>query len=618
MTIYTLDFETYWAAGYSLTNISNFEYVMDPKFRAHGLAVQEDDGDPYWITHEDIPGFLNSVDWKGSTVVCQNSYFDMSILVWVYNWDFEAPKLLADTRGMALLTTKALINSASLDGVSRFRLKERKIQDALIQTKEVEVLPPDLEETFIPYALKDVELTYRIYMDMLDECPEIEMELIDLHLRLYFRNRAMISSENLVRILGEDRKVREGLVKQAKEAWPTLFGEVEGEEDLFKLIRKDSKSVIAEAAKLEGKFVPKKRNKAGKVIPAVAKDDLDFQVMCAGNERLTLLRDITMKAGSNLIQTRATRLMRMNNYFGGWAHPLLQYHGAHTGRSSGGDKLNFQNVPKQLRSAIIAPPGQSIIIADSSNIEARVLAWLAGQLDVLDICSEADAIDRSGGSAKDLGKDIYTSMGKKIGTQDRALGKLVVLGCGFGMSLKTFIFNSRIYGLSYSDNELSNAFYGWRSANGAIVNFWDTIWDMFTTAALHRLSATHDKFHFEPYKQGTALELPSGRRMLYPAVHRQGNKYVGAFKQKYWSGMVTENICQAVARDVVFYQAMESDRIKDRLFLLIHDELDMIEEDSKAEDLYTHACEALSTPLDWCKDLPLNGGGGIVKEFTKL
>jgi DNA polymerase bacteriophage-type len=110
----------------------------------------------------------------------------------------------------------------------------------------------------------------------------------------------------------------------------------------------------------------------------------------------------------------------------------LKYYGAHTGRWAGSDKVNFQNLPardkkkKALKNAVIAPEDHVVINSDSSQIEARVLVWLAGQDDVVEWYRE--------------GRDVYSEFASKVygrpitkkDTTERAVGKTCILGLGYG------------------------------------------------------------------------------------------------------------------------------------------------------------------------------------------
>lgn len=81
--------------------------------------------------------------------------------------------------------------------------------------------------------------------------------------------------------------------------------------------------------------------------------------------------------------------------------------------------------------------------------------------------------------------------------------------------------------------------------------------------------------------------------------------------------MIVHNCVQAVARDVVFYQTLKYPKLCDRLWLLVHDEIDLSVPEAEAQDYADMATEALSTPLDWCADLPVIGESKITDQLEK-
>src|SRR5690606_2260190 len=122
----------------------------------------------------------------------------------------------------------------------------------------------------------------------------------------------------------------------------------------------------------------------GKVTYAFAKSDLDFQAL-AKDPRVADLCEARIRVKSTIGETRAVRFLEAGK--DGMCLPiLLNYSGTHTHRWSGGNKMNLQNLKRggELRRSILAPDGHVIVVADSAQIEARVLAWLAGQDDVVE------------------------------------------------------------------------------------------------------------------------------------------------------------------------------------------------------------------------------------------
>ena len=119
----------------------------------------------------------------------------------------------------------------------------------------------------------------------------------------------------------------------------------------------------------------------------------------------------------------------------------LKYYAAHTGRWGGTDNLNLQNLPRQspLKHAIRAPQGYVMIDSDSSQIEARTLAWLAGQWDLVQAFERGEDVYRIMASA------IYNKPVEDITKDERFVGKTTILGSGYGMGAKKL---AAVYGYS--------------------------------------------------------------------------------------------------------------------------------------------------------------------------
>ena len=137
---------------------------------------------------------------------------------------------------------------------------------------------------------------------------------------------------------------------------------------------------------------------------------------------------------SRIAETRAQRFIDATHDDGTISVPL-RYYAAHTGRFGGTEKINMQNMPRnsELRKALCAPPGHLVFVADLSNIEARMLAWLADEDDLLAQFAAGDDI------YSNLATEIY---GRPINKHDdpteRFVGKTAVLGLGYGMGANKF------------------------------------------------------------------------------------------------------------------------------------------------------------------------------------
>jgi DNA polymerase len=237
-------------------------------------------------------------------------------------------------------------------------------------------------------------------------------------------------------------------------------------------------------------------------------------------------------------------------------------------------------VASSLRSCLIPGPGMKFVSYDFKQIEARVLAWLAGQQAVL------DAFTR--------GEDIYVVAQKKVGLKSRQEGKVVVLACGFGMGPARFQETAKSYGLDFSMNEAQDIVDRWREANPEIVDLWHTT-ERRSRKALFVpgvFRAVNDKLGFTGLKNNQEslliMHLPSARRLFYrnarivDGKHQGGDLTYDGVDQitrrwtdiRTWGGKQVENAVQAIARDCLVDAALRVDDLHlGELVLSVHDEL---------------------------------------------
>jgi DNA polymerase bacteriophage-type len=268
-----------------------------------------------------------------------------------------------------------------------------------------------------------------------------------------------------------------------------------------------------------------------------------------------------------------------------------------------------------LRSTIMAGPLQRLAIADFSQIEARVLAWLAGQQDALDVFRQ--------------GKDIYIETARAIGSDNRTLGKVLTLACGFAMGHLKFQATALTYGLVLSEDEAETAVRAWREINHHIV----TLWWASHRACLRILragpgAAERVGYVTFMYRPGALLaRLPSGRHLVYRHPRIEINEhgyeeitYMGSLggnwtRLRAWAGRTVENITQAVARDVMVEAML---KLKDLpLIATIHDELIAEVDEDEADQTLARMLAAMRITPAWASGLPVDAAGFVVKRYQK-
>lgn len=298
-----------------------------------------------------------------------------------------------------------------------------------------------------------------------------------------------------------------------------------------------------------------------------------------------------------------------------------------------GDPLDV--VSSCLRGMIIPRPGSKFIIYDLAQIEARVVAYLAGQDDIVDVFRR--------------GEDVYSFAAKKLGLPSRQEGKIVTLGLGFGLGKNKFVEFAAGYGVTYSEEEAAHVVAEWRQANQRICQFWwdcdQTIKDAIQThektgkgveLAINKfVSAAVSKARNG--KMLLTLRLPCGRRLFYRDVSLDLNKnafngkarfevsYAGTDQRtRKWSrlrsygGRWVENVVQAVARDCVFEQALAVERagLGDMVFS-VHDELIWEAPEDVAQERFELIGEIMNRAPDWLSECPVSAEGHIASRYGK-
>lgn len=306
-----------------------------------------------------------------------------------------------------------------------------------------------------------------------------------------------------------------------------------------------------------------------------------------------------------------------------------------------------------VRAAICAPAGKKLVVADLSNIEGRVLAWLAGETWKLDAFRAYDA-----GKGPDLYKVAYgRTFGIKpedVTKKQRQIGKVLELAMGYQGGVGAFATFARSYGVDLDEmaghvrascpadvwdsaaeyaaradrGDLSlNAWTAceavkilWRRAHPAIVRFWASVADA-ARAVLRGVGAEIPAGRCRIYRRGTYLvaRLPSGRQLCYPAARLTSGsnafEYYGQIQAtRRWAfigtyaGKIAENLTQATARDVLASSLPAVERAGYAVVLSVHDELI-----TEVPDRPTFSAEGLAsfmaTPPDWAFGLPLSAAG---------
>jgi DNA polymerase len=466
-TIVTLDFETFFdpERGYTLKKLTHEAYIRDPRFEVIGVGVKVNAGPSVWLEDADFRVWMHEVDWANAAVLGHNmALFDAFILA--HHYGIKAGFYL-DTLPM----------SRALNGPTGNNLKDLSIKygvgekgDELINAKgkRRRHFTPEEWLRFGDYCRQDCDLTHGIFQKM--PFPEVELRLINLTARCFVDPTLELDRPLAEAYLVQEKDAKRKLLLKVVEVFTGRKFQAATEEDALALAKPVLLSNDKFAAQLLElgiepgmKVSAQASKKAGHDVYAYAfaKTDSFMQELLETDEppEARYLAEARIGVKSTINETRAERFLAIASR--GRLPVPLKYYGAHTGRWSGTDKVNFQNLPRvfydkatgemltgHLRQALRAPKGEALVVVDLAQIEPRVTAWLAGHDDMLDSFRRNDAqtrVYRETGQGEE--GDIYSDegskfFGKKLSKsktkKERQAAKSMIIGLGYGMGWLKF------------------------------------------------------------------------------------------------------------------------------------------------------------------------------------
>lgn len=611
MAFVTLDFETYYATGFGLKNLTTEEYIRSEEFEVIGFAIKIDDGKTYWYsgTHAQLKEVLSTVDWSESSLLCHNALFDGAILSFLFD---IVPAFYFDTLCMAR-AIHGVDAGGSLSALAdRYKLgkKGTEVVNA-IGKRRLDFSPEDLER-YADYCINDVDLTYRLFSRLYEQLPEKELALIDMTLRMYTEPVLRVDRNLLRTRLDDVRREKNELLGSLKTELAC-----ESEEDVRKKLA--SNPQFAEVLKSFGVEAPKKISKTtGKETLALSKNDEGFIALTEHeNPFIQQLCAVRLGTKSTIEESRIERFINIGIRNRGRLPIPLKYYGAHTGRWAGADAVNFQNLPSRdkqkatLKKSIIAPEGHHIINCDSSQIEARVLAWLAGQEDLVKQFAK--------------GEDVYSVFASKIYEQpiskanpvERFVGKTCILGLGYGTGAAKLrhTLKTQPPGADLTEEKCKEIVDLYRVTNDKIPKLWrrcDNILKNLMAWPTDDAGEPGQPYylddHHTVYIDPTGIKLPNGLYIRYANLRVADNNSVMYDSRKgpvsIWGGAVVENIVQALARIIVADQMLML-REKYRPVLTVHDAAVLVVPDEELQDALAFITQVMSTPPTWAIGLPV-------------
>ena len=594
MDILTVDFETYYDTHYSLSKITTEEYVRHELFETIGVAVKRNDEETQWFsgTKKQTKEWLHQWDWHSSVAVAHNAMFDMAIL----NWQFDIrPKRIADTLAMSRALHGTEVGGSLKAMAEYYEIGEKgtEVLNALGKGR-IDFTDEELER-YGQYCVNDVELTYELFKRMASSFPPSELKLVDLTTRMFTEPVLRLDVAGLETHLADVQRRKTRLLDKA-------------------LVDKDqimSNPKLAQLLNMLNVAVPMKVSPTtGKETYAFAKNDEAFKALLE-HENPIVQAIVSARLGvkSTLEETRTERFIEIGKR--GTLPVPLRYYGAHTGRWSGEDKINLQNLPRgsALKKAVLAPEGHVFIDCDSSQIEARTLAWLAGQDDLV--------------AAFDAGEDVYKIMATsiygvdldKVTKDQRFVGKTTILGAGYGMGPPKFHAQLKGFNVDPGLEECERVIFVYRATYPMIPALWKQA-QAALEAMIRNQTAPLGVDGVLVVEGRNGIRLPNGMRLKYPNlrwVEKDGKREMVYDQKKgralvptrIYGGKLVENVCQALARIVIGEQMLLVAK-NHRVTMTVHDAVGVIAPAEQADEAQAYVEQCMRVRPSWAPTLPLN------------
>ena len=598
MRIITFDAETYYDKEYSLSKITTEEYVRDDRFELIGFSYKIDDMPARWVTgpQEYMQAQLLALPWQDSFALAHNAMFDASILSWRFG---IKPIAWLDTLSMARAVrgTEAGNSLAKLAEVYGIGKKGEEVINALGKRRK------DFDDSSLKrygeYCNNDTELCFELFNILVKHFKQPELKLIDLTLRMFYDPVLELDTPMLEAHLEEVKARKERLMQAVQTDRESLM----------------SNPKFAELLRQCGVEPPTKISPTtGKETLALAKSDEEFKALAEHpDERVQALVAARLGNKSTLEETRTERFIAISKR-GSMPVPL-QYYAAHTGRWGGTDKINLQNLPSRganagkLKKAIRAPKGYEIIDSDSSQIEARVLAWFAGQTDLVEAFRRKDDV------YKVMAAAIYSKAAQEISKEERFVGKTTILGSGYGMGALKFQAQLKAFGTQVSEGEARHIVDTYRVTYPKVPQLWQQAGTVLE-AIMANQSVPFGNGCIEVHGKDGLL-MPNGLYQRYPNLRKiidsdGKEQFVYDSKRgpnKIYGGKLVENVCQSLARIIIGEQLIKIAK-KYRVVLTVHDAIACIAPKDEIESAIAYVEECMQWTPEWAQGLPLGCEAG--------
>jgi hypothetical protein len=636
MDLVGIDFESFYGDDYTLSKLTTEQYVRDPRFETIMVSIKINEQPGFWVPKQKVARELTACHLERNACYAHHAHFDGLILSHHYG---IRPKLWFDSLGMAraLYGVNGKLSLAQLCEREGIGQKGNEVHN--VKGMHFADFTPEALARYGRYSVNDVEKTWLLIQKYASQFARSEIRIHD----------------QIIRMFTEPQFVLDDVLLNGYANW--LAGEklnllMQAGVQLQDIMSADR---FAQALLDIGISPPQKVSPTtGKITWAFAKTDPGMQALQEHpDEVVQVLVEARLKNKTTIAEKSALRLVGMKSR--GRATIYLKYSGASgTHRLSAGDKWNSQAMKRpekkngtmvggEVRRSLMAPPGCHVVVVDSSTIEARLLDWISGQDDMVEVYRKQD---------NKTGPDMYCVIAAHIygrpidkfkDPDERQMGKRTKLGLGFGMGEIQFAVSVRreakdkngkpiILTPEFCKRVVQDVY---RTLHKQVVKFWRRCEAALQSIADGDIGVDVDyRGIVKTCKDG--LIMPNGLKILYPDLKfepernddgtvkkNKWGKVIGEWtfwngraREKIYGAKVCENIIQCLARIIVFNQCLMAVDECERLGYpmkwkhSVHDEGVFITMSYFAGVVQEVAEKCFRTPLDWCTTLPLNCEGG--------
>jgi len=643
MSVLWLDYETKSACN--LLTKGAYNYAQHPSTEMLCAAYAFDDEDvQLWWAHEPTPQRLVDYFKSDGQIRCHNAGFDRLITWFVVCADYELPEPALDRWYCTATQARANCAPGSLEDVGRFAGADMRKDHRGKQLIRLCCIPPFNEDQKIleelgEYAKQDVRAMRAISKGMRDLSAE---ELQDYHVNERINDRGVLvdvplcqaavkfASDELIEIEQIVKEVTGGVITSVRSPRMREWVLERVGDEAKKLMEKDGKYSIDKTVRLNLLNMENPDEVPADVQEVIqCADDLwassvaKFnRLSCLADEEDQRVRGAFVFAGGSATGRASSYGAQVHNFTRKCAdepedvrqamvrgHAIVPRYG----------KRVTDVLKGMLRPALIPATGKHFVVADWAAIEARVNPWLSGRGDnKLELFRTGEDVYKVNAAA------TFNVRVADVTKDQRQIGKVQELACGFAGGVGAFAAMGRAYGISLPEPVAKRMVDGWRRANPWSVPYWSALEESYTRAMRNkgrefkagRITYLYDGLHLW-------YALPSGRILCYPyaKLESEGVSYAKAAwkpaqdakewpRARLWKGLACENVTQAVANDLLRHSLRQLDDV----VLHVHDEIVVETADPEAaENLKRVMCTAPA----WADGLPLAAEVETMKRYGK-